>query len=200
MRSSTRRPVEPPPRAAAGTDALPGDMTDDTESLAAFVAARGEALSRTAYLLTGSHAAAEDLVQSSLAKLLPRWGRIRRRGGDPERYVRRVMVNEHVSGWRRTGRGREVATPAPALERAGGDESDAAAWRLTLRSALREIAPRQRAVLVLRFYEDLSVAETAQLLGCSTGTVKSQTSDALDRLRKLAPGLTGTDLDEEAPR
>jgi RNA polymerase sigma-70 factor (sigma-E family) len=177
----------------------PAAAADESESFAAFVAARGPALSRTAYLLTGDHAAAEDLVQSALSKLLPRWGRVRRDGSDPVHYVRRVMVNEHVSLWRRAGRGR--VTPSafvPDTDRTAVDLADAVVWRVTLRNALRQLPPRQRAVLVLRFYEDLSVAETAELLDCSAGTVKSQTSDALERLRQLAPHLHVSD-DEARP-
>jgi RNA polymerase sigma-70 factor (sigma-E family) len=151
-----------------------------------FVQARGPALTRTAFLLTGDRAAAEDLVQAALVKAAVRWRRLVA-GGDPEAYLRRIMINEQISGWRRRGR-HEVAMPDPP-DPGHPDPAEATARRLDLASALARLAPRQRAVIVLRFYEDLSEADTAALLGCAIGTVKSQTADALARLRRLLPGL-----------
>lgn len=156
----------------------PADSFDD------FVAARYVALVRSAYLLVGHRQDAEDLVQTALAKVVRRWERIQ---GDPERYVRRVLVNESVSRWRRR-RWREIATDIPP-DRGGPGGEAAVADRLALRAALAALSPRQRAVVVLRFFEDLSVNEVAELLGCSSGTVKSQTHDALARLRVLLPDL-----------
>jgi RNA polymerase sigma-70 factor (sigma-E family) len=151
-----------------------------------FVQARGASLSRTAYLLTGSHHDAEDLLQSALVKMAAHWSRVAR-DGNPEAYLRRVMLNERTSRWRREGRRTPVAE-LPDLV-APGDEADRAVRRLTLAEALGRLAPRQRAVVVLRFYEDRTEAETAELLGCAVGTVKRQTHDALARLRHLLPDL-----------
>ncbi|RJS47078.1 SigE family RNA polymerase sigma factor [Nocardioides cavernaquae] len=141
-----------------------------------YVAARMPALLRTAYLLTGHHQDAEDLVQMALIKVVPRWRRIADR---PDPYVRKVLVHEHVSRWRNrrwrevhTDRVPETAEPAP-----GHDD------RLSLQAGLAALAPRQRAVIVLRYYEDLTERETAEALGISVGTVKSQARDALARLR-----------------
>jgi len=148
-----------------------------------FVSARGAALSRAAYLLTGDHQAAEDLVQEVYVVLVRRW----QKSGtvDPDAYVRRILYSRFVDG-RRRRRLLEVprATPPDA---AGGDEAGALTDRLTLRDAMARLTPRQRAVLVLRFYEDLTEPQTAAALGISPNTVKSQTRVALQRLRELAP-------------
>lgn len=152
-----------------------------------FVVHRSPALSRTAYLLTGDHQLAEDLLQSALARTYRHWRRIR--DGDPEAYVRRVMYHQQVSWWRRRRfTERLEADPAPA-QAGHPDPSDAAALRVTLAAALRQLIPRQRAVLVLRFYEDLTEAQVAAVLGCSVGTVKRHGHDALVRLRAVAPEL-----------
>jgi RNA polymerase sigma-70 factor (sigma-E family) len=149
-----------------------------------FVAARSAALLRTAYLLTGSHHDAEDLVQTALLKAVPRWGRIR----EHEPYVRRVLVHESVSRWRRR-RWRETSTDRlPELPDSTGIGGDLDG-RLVLRQALGRLAPRQRAVIVLRYFDDLTEVETAGALGISVGTVKSQSRDALARLRALVPDL-----------
>jgi RNA polymerase sigma-70 factor (sigma-E family) len=143
----------------------------------AFVAARSDALMRTAYLLTRDHALAEDLLQSALAKSWFAWSRIT---GHPEPYVRRVLVNTYASWWRRKWNG-ELATedlPENAEATTDGRESSHDLWQ-----AVGRLPRRQRAVVVLRYFEDLSDAETARLLGCSVGTVKSQTSKALAKLR-----------------
>jgi RNA polymerase sigma-70 factor (sigma-E family) len=152
------------------------------EDFEAFVAARYDALLRTAYLLTGDHHDAEDLLQQTLVKAVAAWGRIT---GDPEPYVRTILVRQNVSRWRRR-RWRELATETlPDAE--GPDEG--VEDRLELHRALGELAPRQRAVIVLRYYEDLTEAQTAETLGIAVGTVKSQTRDALQRLRDVLPGL-----------
>jgi len=155
-----------------------------------FVSARSPALSRTAYLLTGDHQLAEDLLQSALLKTLTRWPRLHG-DGNPEGYVRRVLYTEHVSWWRRRRRVTEQVT-GWLPEQGGTDPAEHAALRLTLEQALARLTPRQRAVLVLRFYDDLTEAATAQVLHCSVGTVKSQTHHALGRLRALAPDLADT--------
>ncbi|WP_457207832.1 SigE family RNA polymerase sigma factor [Nocardioides sp. P5_C9_2] len=152
---------------------------DDFEE---FVAARYAALVRTARLLSATHEDAEDLVQSTLARCVPAWDRI---AGDPEPYVRTVLVRENVSRWRRR-RWREVTVDAvpdtPVLQAQGWDRPE-------LVQALARLAPRQRAAVVLRHVEDLSEAETARLMGCSVGAVKSQCHAGLARLRTLLPGL-----------
>ncbi|MFG2013190.1 SigE family RNA polymerase sigma factor [Micromonospora sp. NPDC048868] len=155
-----------------------------TKTFHEFVAHRSPALSRTAYLLTGDHHLAEDLLQSALAKTYQHWRRIR--SGDPDAYVRRVMYHHQVSWWRR--RLAERLDPEPT-DRPGDDHSDATALRLTLAAALRQLTPRQRAVVVLRFYEDLTETQVAEVLGCSVGTVKRHGHDALRRLRAIAPQL-----------
>ena len=150
-----------------------------------FVAARRQALLRTAYLLTGSHEDAEDLVQVALVKAVPHWSGI---ADHPEPYVRRILARESVSRWRRR-RWRELSTDTlPERSAAAPDPTDRAA----LHEALAMLAPRQRAVIVLRYFDDLSERQTAEALGIGVGTVKSQTRDALARLRGLLP-----DLDDE---
>ncbi|MCR6031203.1 SigE family RNA polymerase sigma factor [Nocardioides sp. zg-579] len=148
-----------------------------------FVVARRGALLRTAYLLTGSHEDAEDLVQVALVKVVPHWARIADR---PEPYVRRVLARESVSRWRRR-RWREVSTAEPPEVRALGDGAGEASDRDLLRSALAALPPRQRAVIVLRYYEDLTEQQTAEALGVAVGTVKSQAREGLARLRALVP-------------
>ncbi|MFI7608987.1 SigE family RNA polymerase sigma factor [Micromonospora sp. NPDC049366] len=160
-----------------------------------FVVHRTPALSRTAYLLTGDHQLAEDLLQAALARTYRHWRRIR--GGDPEAYVRRVMYHQQVSWWRR----RRVAErlEAEPTDRATADDSDSTALRMALTAALQQLTPRQRAVIVLRYYEDLTEARVAEVLGCSVGTVKRHGHDALRRLRLIAPDLVdGTP--ERSPR
>jgi RNA polymerase sigma-70 factor (sigma-E family) len=152
---------------------------------AEYVAARGPALVRTAYLLTGDHHAAEDLVQTVLAKAVLRWRSIET---SPDAYVRRALYHQNVSTWRRFRLGREE-TRAELPDRPGEHDDDAVERRMLLRDALARLSPRQRAVLVLRFYEDRTEVETAALLGIGVGTVKSQTRRALTRLRALAPEL-----------
>jgi RNA polymerase sigma-70 factor (sigma-E family) len=150
-----------------------------------FVSARGAALSRAAYLLTGDHQAADDLVQDTYVVLVRRW----QKSGmvDPEAYVRRILYSRFVDGWRRR-RLVELPSAAPP-DSTGGDEAGAATDRLTLEAALRLLTPRQRAVVVLRFYEDLTEVQAADALGVTTSTVKSQTRVALQRLRELVPDV-----------
>ncbi|MGV9765349.1 SigE family RNA polymerase sigma factor [Micromonospora tulbaghiae] len=156
-----------------------------SESFREFVVQRSPALSRTAYLLTGDHQLAEDLLQSALARSYRHWRRIRE--GDPEAYVRRVMYHQQVSWWRRRRVAERLdATPA---ERGGGDHTDDTALRLSVVAALRRLTARQRAVVVLRYYEDLTEAQVAEVLGCSVGTVKRHGHDAVRRLRDLVPDL-----------
>ena len=143
-----------------------------------FVATRGPALLRTAYLLTGDHGLAEDLLQTALAKSWFAWGRI---DGPPEPYVRRVVTTTYATWWRRRWRGEHPTgdLPDPAAPAGPSVEDRDALWR-----ALAGLPRRQRAVVVLRYYEDLSEAETAAALGISKGTVKSQSAKALAALRR----------------
>lgn len=158
-------------------------MFEEPEGFRDYVAARQRTLLRTAWMLTGNQHTAEDLVQATLERVWPRWQRVTR-DGDPDPYVRRVMINTYSSWWQRKWRGEQPTSDLP--EAASGDDGFAQA---DLADALRRIMPtltvRQRAVLVLRYYDDLTEAATAQALGCSVGTVKSQTAKALARLRLM---------------
>jgi RNA polymerase sigma-70 factor (sigma-E family) len=149
-----------------------------------FVRGESGALIRSAYLLTGDQHHAEDLVQTTLARAAIRWHSI----NEPHRYVYRILYTQFVSWWRRRRiRVVETLTAEPPEHReATGTDVELA---MVMRQALDRLTPRQRAVLVLRFYEDLSEAETAVRLGCRVGTVKSQTKHALDRMRRVAPEL-----------
>jgi RNA polymerase sigma-70 factor (sigma-E family) len=151
-----------------------------------FVSTRGPALSRTAYLLTGDHHLAEDLLQTALGRVAARWPQVR--DGTPEAYTRKAMVNELLS-WRRRRSYHE--RPAEQIEQspAPGDVATTVVRRVVVGRALSRLTDKQRAVLVLRFYEDLSEVETAAILGCAVGTVKAKTHQALARLRVLAPEL-----------
>jgi RNA polymerase sigma-70 factor (sigma-E family) len=144
-----------------------------------FVVARRDALLRTAYLLTGNHHDAEDLVQSALIKVVPKWTRI---NDHPEPYVRRVLARESINRWR-VRRWREVTIDV-VPDAAHHDSTD----RVALLEDLRELSPRQRAVIVLRYFDDLTEADTAAALGISVGTVKSQVRDALGRLHNQQSG------------
>ncbi|WP_328463958.1 SigE family RNA polymerase sigma factor [Actinoplanes sp. NBC_00393] len=148
----------------------------------AFVADRGQALLRIAHALTGERATAEDLVQGALAKAYARWPRIH---GDAEAYVRRIIYNDRASFWRRPARQREVSMAEPPDRPYGSRPDQEVTNRLAVREALLTLPARQRAVLVLRYLEDRSVEETAEVLGCRPGTVASQTSRALAKLRDL---------------
>jgi RNA polymerase sigma-70 factor (sigma-E family) len=158
-------------------DPLGGLMTDSTE-FEDFVAARYGALLRTAYLLTQDRALAEDLVQATLAKCWPN--------------VHRAMVNTYTAWWRRRWNNEYPTEELPQTGEAGGQPG--ADDRADLGEALRRLPRKMRATIVLRFYEDLTEAETARILGCSVGNVKSQTSRALAKLR-IDPAL----LDSQEP-
>ena len=154
------------------------------EGFSEFVLARQAALLRTAYLLTGHAQDAEDLVQVALVKVVPQWRRIR---DNPEPYVRRVMVNENISRWRRRRWREHVTDELPEVLAQDPDHAEL----LAVRDALAALAPRQRAVLVLRYYEGLSEAEIASTLGIAPGTVKSQARDGIARLRQALPAEEG---------
>jgi RNA polymerase sigma-70 factor (sigma-E family) len=154
-------------------------VSQEPPGLRDYVAARQRALQRSARMLTGDEQLAEDLVQTTLERVWPHWQRV---ASDPDAYVRKVMVNTYSSWWRRKWRGEHPTSVLPEIttvddDYARADLADA------LRRLLPTLPPRQRAVLVLRYYDDLTETATADVLGCSVGTVKSQTSKALARLR-----------------
>ncbi|MEU7892919.1 SigE family RNA polymerase sigma factor [Nonomuraea sp. NPDC049152] len=167
---------------------------DRNDSFREFVAAHQQALMRTAYLLAGDAPQAEDLLQSVLLKVLGRWSRLSRIE-HPEAYARKALVNQYIS-WRRRRVTTEFLTAEPPDRPYSSEDSTVA--RLVMRQALMRLPPRQRAVIVLRYYEDRTERETAELLNCSLGTVKSQTHYALARLRALAPELAPKLADMEA--
>lgn len=156
---------------------------EDDEAFSAFVAARSRHLLQAAHLLTGDRHRAEDLLQTALTRAYLRWDRIV--DEDPEGYVRRTMVNAHIDWWRRKPWREESTADLPEV--AVSDASGAFDVRTALLTALAGLSRRQRAVMVLRYFEDLSEAEIARTLGCSTGTVKSAASRATAKLRETLP-------------
>jgi RNA polymerase sigma-70 factor (sigma-E family) len=166
-------------------DGPPDVIGVDDSSFDDFVAGSSARLFTTARLLTGGHRAeAEDLLQGAYERAYRRWGRISRRA-DPERYVRQILVNASIDRWRRLRRHPETPLAATGADPGAADTAAAVADRDLLLRGLAALPPRQRAVLVLRYFEDLSEAQTALMLGCSVGTVKSQTARGLARLRDI---------------
>jgi RNA polymerase sigma-70 factor (sigma-E family) len=168
-----------------------------TGELERFLAERADRLMRTAVLLTGSREAGQDLLQTALERLLRHW---RTLDGDPEGYLRRTLYNLAADGFRRQGRLRRKLL----LLRAGAQEPADAIAGVDLRDALvrilLQLPPRQRAVLVLRYWEELTEAETAAALGWPEGTVKSATSRGLRRLRELTDGWQQAELNHQELR
>jgi RNA polymerase sigma-70 factor (sigma-E family) len=158
---------------------------DPYDEFAAFARSCQARLLRAAYLICGDPHLAQDLLQSALVKVALRWTQLR--DGQPEAYIRAVLYREAVSWWRRQRR--EITVAAPPDVRAPDTAGDEVPLRVVFARALARLTPKQRAVLVLRFFEDHTEARTAQVLGVSIGTVKSQTAVALRRLRELAPEL-----------
>ncbi|MCU1692720.1 MAG: polymerase, sigma-24 subunit, subfamily [Frankiales bacterium] len=152
---------------------------EQDEAFSAFVAARSRHLLQAAHLLTGDRHRAEDLLQTALTRAYLRWDRIV--DEDPEGYVRRTMVNAHIDWWRRKPWREQPTEVLPEV--AVADRTRSSDDRSSLLAALAQLSPRQRAVMVLRYFEDLSEAEIARTLGCSTGTVKSAASRAAAKLR-----------------
>ncbi len=151
-----------------------------------FVHARSGSLLRTALLLTGQNRAeAEDLLQAALERAYRHWPRVSE-SGEPERYVRKILANASADRWRRISRRPEQALAASDIGPSVRDRAAEVADRDFLLRALAALPPRQRAVLVLRYFDDLPEAEIAEMLGCSLGTVKSQVARALARLREAA--------------
>lgn len=157
-----------------------------------FAAARSGELIRLAYLLAGDQHAAEDLLQGALTKAAAHWERIHTA---PEAYVRQIMYRDQVSWWRRRARRPETAM-AQVPEPPAVPPRTSVEARLTLQDALRSLPARKRAVLMLRYLEDLPEAQVADILGCSVGTVRSQAHKAIRQLRsELASlGLTSTEV------
>ncbi|MGN0064312.1 MAG: SigE family RNA polymerase sigma factor [Nocardioides sp.] len=155
-------------------------LTADEAGFTAFVSARSGALLRVAYLLNGDHQHAEDLLQTALVQAAKHWERIHT---SPEAYVRRTLYTANVSRWRRH------RVPEVPLEHDRGAPDVDTPARLALLDALAGLTAKQRTVLVLRYYEDLTEARTAEVLGISVGTVKSTSRQALTRLRERRPDL-----------
>jgi RNA polymerase sigma-70 factor (sigma-E family) len=155
-----------------------------------FVAARSRGLLRTAYLLTRDHALAEDLLQTALTKAWFAWSRIE---GNPEAYVRRIVVTTYSTWWRRKWNGEHATDELP--ETGASHDAHPSAESQDLWTAVGRLPRRQRAVIVLRYFEDLTETETARLMGCSVGTVKSQASKAMASLR-IDPALATQDDNE----
>lgn len=162
-----------------------------------FVAARTPTLIRVAYLLTGNQHAAEDLLQTALTRTASRWRTLRHE--DPEGYVRAVMYREQVSWWRRLGRHREVPVDTPP-DTATPDATGHTDLRLSVRAAVLQLPAAQRAVIVLRYFEDLTETQAAEILGCSVGTVRSRTHRAVTKLRQLLPSTAFDAHLTEVPR
>jgi RNA polymerase sigma-70 factor (sigma-E family) len=171
-----------PPAAAAAVE----------EAFSAFVAARGDALWRIAWLLTGDRQRAEDLVQTALAKTWPHWAKLSL-GGSAEAYVRRVIYTTYLAWWRRRWNA-EIPSEQIPEQFASTEPADAIALQRDLATALASLPRGQRAVVVLRYFEDRSESETAATLGISVGTVKSQTARAMATLR-TSPLLRGLEED-----
>jgi len=149
-----------------------------------FLAERGQRLLRTAIVLAGSRDAGEDLLQAALERLFRNWRKIR---GDPEGYLRRTLAHLATDGWRRRGRWRTSLGLLRAADT--GYQPDGTSnvdLRDQLVRILVQLPPRQRTAVVLRYWEELSEAETAEVMGCSVGAVKSATSRGLHRLRELS--------------
>ena len=159
-----------------------------TAGFDAFVAARGASLIRTAFLLTGDRQRAEDLVQTALGKTWPKWDSIA--NGPREAYVRKVMLTTYIAWWRRRWNSEYPTESLPEHPAVDHDLDQ----RRDLLNALASLPKGQRAVIVLRYFEDHTEAQTAELLGCTVGTVKSQNARALATLRgcpALAPAEGG---------
>ena len=187
--------------APTGALAMASRSRDTDADFAAYLAARQASLLRTAYLLTGNRYDAEDLTQTAFAKLYLSWDKVRDRGSI-DGYVRRILVNEHNSLWRRAWKRREHPQDHDVLSRFDEpthDEYDdghgSVLWDL-----VQTLPRKARAVVVLRYYEEMSEAETADALGISVGTVKSQTSRALATLRGRTPRTLNPRSTEENDR
>lgn len=169
------------------------------QDFADFAAARSPELLRLAYVLTGDRYTAEDLLQTALTRAAAHWGRVQR---SPEAYLRKIMYREQVSQWRRRSRRPETVMAEPpepaARDQRAGDQLASADSRLALREALLALPPGKRVVLVLRYLEDMPEAQVAAVLGCSVGTVRSQTYKAIRQLKSVLPNLGLSDVEVPA--
>jgi RNA polymerase sigma-70 factor (sigma-E family) len=182
--------------ATTGGAAMAIRRQGDVSAFSELVAARSGALLRTAYVVVGDHQLAQDLLQEALVKAYVAWPRLRDTA-KAEAYVRRTIVTTAIS-WSRRRSFHEPPVERVA-EATDGDETDRLATHDVLWEQVRGLPPRQRAALVLRYYEDLSEADTADLMGCSVGTVKSQVAAALAKLRERVGVDDGVQLpDDEA--
>jgi RNA polymerase sigma-70 factor (sigma-E family) len=174
-----------PTGGAVATPTGPSHDPGDGQDFESWLAARAGSLQRTAHLLTGDVHSGQDLLQTTLAKLFRGWDRIRR-VDNVDAYARKALVNEYRSSWRRPVRRLEQVVETvpdrPAPESPAYDDTREAVWRFVC-----SLPPRQRTVVVLRFYEQLTEAEIADVMGISVGTVKSQSSRAIASLRALLP-------------
>jgi len=183
-----QRPFVPSARSVDSDDLADRAAGLDDPTFRDYVRSRSRALLHTAYLLTGNRADAEDLVQSALAKTYLAWDRIEDRGA-LDGYVRRAMVNTHISWWRR--RRLEEFPTDEIPDRAVVDQSVSSELQESLRRAIDRLPERMRTAVMLRYYEDMTEAEVAEVLGVSLGTVKSTVSRAVAKLRidaELQPG------------
>jgi RNA polymerase sigma-70 factor (sigma-E family) len=174
-------------RTPSGIEPNRGEAMTSATTPSEFIRARGTALARSAVRLTGDWHLAEDLVQTALAKAMPRRATI---ADSPEPYIRRIIYHEHITVWRRRTVAEDLMPEVPDHGYSqSGCEADEIEVRMVVHRALARFTPRQRAVLVLRYFEDLPESRTAERLNCSVGTVKSQTRHALRRMRELSPEL-----------
>lgn len=184
------------PGTSAGASEVPGVIVDEERRRVfdEFARARMPELLRFGYALTGNPHAAADLVQDALERTMLAWPRVEKQG-DPEGYVRRIMVNRNISIWRRRRRERLVVD----VPETGRDDGGLAPRDLALWERVRALPPRQRTVIVLRYYEDLSEAQIAEIMGSSVGTVKSQASRAIAALRRDAASFADVPPLAEVP-
>ena len=179
--------TEPRDELAAVPDVID---TDGREDFSAFAAARWPGLVRLAFGLTGDRGLAEDIAQTTLARAYVAWRRVSR-ADDPDAYLRRILVNASNRRFRK----RQVTEqPGDPPDTPVDGPADLVSERAALLTALHELPPRQRAVIVLRYWEQLSQAETAAVLGCSEGVVKSSASRGLQRMRDLASPWLPTEI------
>ncbi len=165
---------------------MTADRIDTYADFTAFAGACQLRMLRAAYLICGDRHLAEDLVQSALIKVGLRWRQVRE--GNPEAYLRTILYRDAVSWWRRHRR--EISVADPPDDHGRDDGNERAHLRVIFAKALSRLTPKQRAILVLRYFEDHSEVRTAEVMGVAVGTVKSQTAVALRRLRELAPELS----------
>jgi RNA polymerase sigma-70 factor (sigma-E family) len=171
------------------------DRLDRNTEFTAFAEACQLRMLRSAYLICGDRHLAEDLLQNALVKVALRWRQVR--DGQPEAYLRTILYRDAVSWWRKHRREIPVADPPEAVLTGASEPVE---LKVIFARALARLTPKQRAILVLRYFEDHTEARTAEVLGVAVGTVKSQTAVALRRLRELAPELSDLVRQQGEPR